>query len=288
MASASMESLDSLQRTFAPPLQRRISELKLRRSHLEQERCRHNLEAMETAHRIDMQRIDTWIHHIYRRIADEKQRIDNLVLKAPQDGLVIIPDSWSSEAPLKVGDNVLSEMPLAILPDISHMQVVMRLPENDYKRISVGDSVSFNFPSNADNIAWGRITKKIPVGVEAMEGSKVRLFEVTASIDSSLAPVMPQTGTRASIRLRMLRDTLVVPSVSIFTEDSLHVVFVRHPGGQIEQREVEMAASSLTRTAIARGVREGETLLLLRPAAHCIRKKIFLSDNTTTQESDNT
>jgi hypothetical protein len=86
----------------------------------------------------------------------------------------------------------------------------------------------------------------------------------------------------------MLRDTLVVPSVSIFTEDSLHVVFVRRPGGQIEQREVDMAASSLTRTAIARGVREGETLLLLRPAAHRIRKKIFLSDNTTTQESDNT
>lgn len=278
IAAASMESLDSLQQTFAPPLQRRISELQLQRSHLEQERCRRSLEAMEIANRIDIQRIDTYLNWIYRRMADQRKLMQSLVIRAPHGGLLLISDSWSTGKKFKIGDEVWDEMPLAILPDMSHMQVVMRMPENDYKRIAIDDSVEFSFPSAADNIAWGRISKKIPVGVEATEGSKVRLFEVTAVIDSALAHVMPQTGTHASIHLKALRDTLVVPSVCIFDEDSVKVAYVRLPNGHIEQREVETAASSLSQTAIAKGVREGETLLLLRPANHRIKRKVFLND----------
>lgn len=279
IASASMESLDSLQCTYAPPLQRRISELQLRRSHLEQERCRQTLEAMEVAQRIDVQRINTFINHIHRRIADQRRVMEGLVIRAPFEGLVLISNSWSTNAKFKIGDDVWDEMPLATLPDMSHMQVVMRMPENDYKRINIDDSVEFSFPSAAENRAWGRISKKIPVGIEATEGSKVRLFEVTAVVDSSLVHVMPQTGTHASIRLKVLRDTLVVPSVSIFDEDSVKVAFVRMPNGQIEQREVETAASSLTQTAVARGVRAGEELMLLHPATHRIKRKVFLNDN---------
>ena len=283
IAAAQMESMDSLQLTFSPPQQRRISELQLKRSHLEQDRCRLNLEAMEIANRIDMQRINTYMNWIYRRMDDQRQMMKKLVVRAPHEGMVLISDSWTTGAKFKQGDEVWDEMPLAILPDLSQMQVVMRLPENDYKRIDIDDPVEFTFPSNAENHAWGHITKKIPVGVEATKGSKVKLFEVTASVDSSLTHVMPQTGTHASIRLNMLKDTLLVPSVCIFDEDSLKVAFVQRDNGQIEQREVLTAMASLTQTAVAKGLGEGERVLLLRPASHKIRHKIFLNDNTQRQ-----
>ena len=278
-ASASIVALDSLQLVFSPPQQRRISELELQRSAIEQQRSRRSLEAMEIAHRIDMQRLDTFIKHLHRRIADQRQKLAGLVLCAPQDGLVIINRSWATGNTFRVGDEVWDEMPLITLPDISRMQVVMHIPENDYKRVSLGDSVTFTFPSIPESGAWGHITKKMPVGVEAAEGSKVRLFEVTASVDSSLTRLMPQTGTHVAITLQALHDTLVVPAVSVFDADSTRVVYVLRDNGTIEQREVATAASSLGECVIDRGACEGERLLLLRPAAHRVRHKRFLNEN---------
>lgn len=279
MAEAEIASLDSLQLQFAPPLQRRIKELNLRRASIQQERARMNLRSMEVTWRVDSQRIETWITHVRRRIADQRERIAGLTICAPQDGLAIIGESWRDDRPLQVGDNVWEQMPLVLLPDVQNMEVVMMIPESDYKRINPGDPVDFTFAADPEGQAWGHITKKMPVGVEASRGSKVKLFEVTASIDSTLSAVRPQSSARCRICLRLMTDTLVVPSVCVMDADSTKVVFVRSHTGHVEQREVEVAYASSSEAVIARGVNEGEELLLLRPSDGAIRKKTFLDTN---------
>ena len=116
----------------------------------------------------------------------------------------------------------------------------------------------------------------MPVGVEASRGSKVKLFEVTTSIDSTLGSVRPQSSARCRICLRLMKDTIVVPSVCVMDADSTKVVFVRSHTGHVEQREVEVAYASSAEAVVARGIEEGEDLLLLRPADGAIRKKTFL------------
>ena len=276
-AEALIASLDSLQLQFSPPLQRRIKELQLRRAAIEQERVQMNLRAMEVTWRVDSQRIETYYAYVLRRIADQRQSIEGLTLRAPQPGLAIISESWSEDRPLQVGDNVWDRMPLVVLPDVSKMEVMMMIPENDYKRIDIDDAVDITFSSDPDGQAWGHITKKMPVGTESTRGSRVKLFEVTASVDSTLHPIRPQGSARCRICLHLMEDTLVVPSVCVMDADSTKVVFVRQ-NGHIEQREVEVAYSSPSETVIARGVKEKEELLLLRPASGAIRKKNFLKD----------
>ena len=276
-AEASLASLDSLQLTFSPPLQRRIKELQLRRSAIQQERAQMNLRSLEIAWSVDSQRIVTWMTHLNRRIADQRERIAGLTLRAPQNGLAIIAESWSEDRPLQVGDNVWERMPIVVLPDVSNMEVVMMIPEGDYKRINPGDRVDITFSSDPDGQAWGRITKKMPVGTEAMYGSRVKLFEVTASIDSTLRPIRPQSSARCRICLRLMEDTLVVPSVCILDADSTKVAYVRRDG-HIVQQEVEIAYASPAQTVIARGLNEGDELLLLRPTSGAIRRKNFLKN----------
>lgn len=276
MAEAGIASLDSLQLQFSPPLQRRIKELNLRRAAIQQERARMNLRAMEVTWHVDSQRIETWITYVRRRIEDQRERLAGLTIRAPQDGLAIISESWREDRPLQVGDNVWEQMPLVLLPDVQNMEVVMMIPESDYKRINPGDPVDITFAADPDGQAWGHITKKMPVGVEASRGSKVKLFEVTASIDSTLSSVRPQSSARCRICLRLMKDTLVVPSVCIMDADSTKVVFVRSHTGHVEQREVEVAYASSAEAVVARGIEEGEDLLLLRPADGAIRKKTFL------------
>jgi len=278
LAEASIAALDSLQLQFAPPLQRRIKELNLRRAAINQERAKMNLRSMEVTWRVDSQRIASYSTYLRRRIADQRQRIAALILCAPQPGLAVIADSWREDRRLQVGDNVWERMPVVVLPDVSNMEVVMRIPESDYKRISLADPVDFTFTSDADARAWGHITKKMPVGMEAEEGSRVKLFEVTAAIDSTLRPVNPQSTARCSICLRLMEDVLVVPSVCVMDADSTKVVYVRGKGGHIEQREVEVAYSSSTETVIARGLTVDDELLLLQPASGGVRRKVFLNE----------
>lgn len=276
-AEASIASLDSLQLQFSPVLQRRIKELNLRRNAIEQERTLMNLRSLEITWRVDSQRIETYLAYLLRRMDDQRQRIEGLTLRAPQNGLAIIADSWREDRPLQVGDNVFDRQPIVTLPDVSNMEVVMMIPEADYKRINVGDCVDFTFTADAENMAWGRITKKMPVGTEATSGSRVKLFEVTASVDSTLRSIRPKGSARCRISLRLMEDTLVVPSVCVMDADSTKVVYVRHNSGHIEQREVEVAYASPSEVVIARGVTEKEELLLLRPASGVIRKKTFLN-----------
>ena len=275
-AEASIASLDSLQLQFSPVLQRRIKELNLRRNAIEQERTLMNLRSLEISWRVDSQRIETYLAYVLRRMDDQRERIKGLTLCAPQNGLAIIGESWREDRPLQVGDEVFDRQPIVMLPDVSNMEVVMMSPEADYKRINVDYRVDFTFSSDADNRAWGHITKKMPVGSEITGGSRVKLFEVTASVDSTLHSIRPKSSVRCCIGLRLMEDTLVVPSVCVMDADSMKVVYVKHGSGHIEQREVEIAYASPSETVIARGVKENETLLLLRPTSGAIRKKTFL------------
>ena len=271
-AEAQISALDSLQLKFSPELQRRISELNLRRASIERERYTRNIKAQEVIHDVDMRRISTSRAWVNRRIAEMQKRIDALVVLAPADGIALIAESPSERRrKLTIGDEVWERCPLIIMPDLEHMQVLIESPENEYKRIDVDDSVQFTFSALPDSMAWGRVIKKMPVGKDVGAG-KVKMFEITATIDSAEAVVMPQSTAQCSIQLRMMRDTLVVPSVCVYDRDSLKVVYVHLPGGMAEERVVEIATSSTNEAVLASGVKEGEQLCMLRPDDKRIRK----------------
>lgn len=266
-AETQIAALDSLQLQYLPLLQRRIRELNLQRADIERRRAQNALAMQEIIHRTDSQRLVILMDHIRRRIVDRKALIASLVFTAPQDGLALVAESWRSGGDkMKVGDEVWDGISLVTLPDVSHMEVTVRAPETDYKRISLGDSVTFTLPADPDNRAWGHIVKKMPVGVEAAKDSKVRLYEVTAAVDSMVRAIRPESSMECRICLRALPDTLVVPAVCVCDVDSSKVVYVQKPHGRVEKREVEVALMTTSTAVLAKGVSEGERLRLLGPS----------------------
>ena len=270
-AEAQLSSLDSLQMEFSPELQRRISELNLRKASIERERYRRNMKTQEIVHNVDMQRIRTLKKAIGRRIAEQRERINALVVRAPHDGYALCADAPSGHEKLTIGTSVWERCPLIIMPDLNRMEVLLNVPENDYKRMEIDDPVTFTFSAIPDSMAWGHIIRMIPVGKDVGTG-KVKLFEVTATIDSAQSVIMPQSTAQCAIRLRTMKDTLVVPSVCVYDRDSIKVVYVHHGKGLAEEREVTVAASSTNEVVIAHGVEEGEELFLLKPSDRRIRK----------------
>ena len=276
-ADTKIAQLDSLQLIFASPSQRRIKELELERAMINKNRFEKKIEALSIIQQSEIRRHELEIQRLTMRVQTMKDQLDALTIRAPKSGMAMRANSRLTGEKYQVGDPVWSNMALVVLPEFTQMKVIIMASETDYKNISVGDSVHFTFDAMPENVGIGRITQKAHQGRPASQGSRVRLFEIEASIDSVL--VMPEPGFTANcyVVLRHANDVLTVPQIAIFDKDTIRVVYVQQNRG-FEMRQVMTGISSLKESVVTAGLHEGEVIALTRPDAKLVRGLTALPD----------
>ncbi|ULB33597.1 MULTISPECIES: efflux RND transporter periplasmic adaptor subunit [Proteiniphilum] len=279
-ADTEIAHLDSLQLRFSTPTQKRIKELELERAIIEKNKFEKKLEALEIINQSEVKKLELNIQQLTNRLTYAKTILDGLTIRAPHKGLAVISNSMMTGEKLKMGDNVWSNMPLITMPEVSEMKVKMMASEVDFRQINENDSVSFSFDAMPNNIAYGKITKKLPVGQPYKRDSKVKFFEVEASVDSALQ--LPETGFTANCRvfIKQVRDTIVVPQIAIYEEDSLKVVYVKSKKNRYEMRQIITGLSSSKDAIVSHGLKPGEVIALIKPPLSMVRGKTLLGDST--------
>ena len=272
-ADTEIAQLDSLQLHFATPTQKRIKELELERAIVEKNKFEKKLEALKIINQSEVRKLELNIKQLTNRLTSAKTILDDLTIRAPRKGLAVISNSRMTREKLKVGDNVWNNMPLITMPEVSEMKVKMMAGEVDFRQINENDSVSFSFDAMPGNVAYGKITKKIPVGQPYKRDSKVKFFEVEASVDSSLQ--VPEPGFTANCRvfIKQVRDTIVVPQIAIYEEDSLKVVYVKKKN-KYEMRPITTGLSSSKEAIVSDGLKTGEVIALIKPPPSMVKGKI--------------
>jgi len=278
-AETQIAQLDSLQLEYASPSQKRIKELELQNIAIEKAKYEKKLQALAIIQQSEIKGKELRINQLLIRTQTLKERMDALTIKAPCKGLATRPIYRMTRKKLQVGDNVWNNMAVVVIPEMAEMKVKIWASERDYKAINVGDSVYYVFDALPENVSWGKILKKSPVGQPYKYGSKVKLFEIEASIDSTL--IMPDPGFSASchIVLTQVKDTVVVPQIAVFEEDSMKVVYVRKNSGY-EMRQILQGTSSPKNVIVAAGLGREETISLSKPKASLVREKVLLPDST--------
>ncbi|MDR1454671.1 MAG: hypothetical protein LBJ01_03375 [Tannerella sp.] len=286
-AETQIARLDSLQLKYAPPNQVKIKELELQQVAIQKNRFEKKLEALEVIRQSEIKKQELKVQQLANRLQTAKDQLDALTVKAPKDGLAVRATSLMTRKKLQIGDPVWHLMPLVNLPEFAGMKVIIRAPEADYKYISTGDSVIFTFDAMPGNLAYGKIRMKSPVGQQHKENSKVKFFDIEASIDSVLT--MPDPGYTASCRvlLKQLTDTLIVPQIAVFEEDSIKVVYVKQ-GKKFDMQQVQIGISSPKEAVIVSGLQGNEKISLIRPSPSSIRKRLRLSTDSTQNKPVNT
>jgi multidrug efflux pump subunit AcrA (membrane-fusion protein) len=137
-----------------------------------------------------------------------------------------------------------------------------------------------------ENKAWGKITKKAPVGQPISTDSKVKFFEIEATVDSFI--VIPGPGLSAECRviLKRVPEAIVIPQIAIFEEDSMKVVYVKTKNG-FELRQIETGVSSPKEAVITKGLAKDERIALSKPQIAIINQKKLLPDSTTKKVIEN-
>lgn len=271
-ADTEIAQLDSLQLQFATPTQKRIKELELERALIEKKKFEKKLEALEIINQSEVRKMELNIQQLTNRLATAKTILDGLTIRSPRKGLAVVSNSRMTGEKLKVGDNVWNNMPLIIIPEVSEMKVKMMAGEVDFRQINEHDSVSFSFDAMPGNVAYGKITKKLPVGQPYKRDSKVKFFEVEASVDS--ARQLPEPGFTANCKvfITQVNDTIVVPQIAIYEVDSLKVVYVKKKN-KYEMRQITTGLSSSKEAIVSDGLRPGEVIALIQPPSSMVRGK---------------
>ena len=270
-AQTDISNLDSLQLQYSTPNQQKIKRLELRQVAIEKEKLDKKLKSLAIINQSELKQTEFKIQRLTAEIQSSKEQLDGLVIKSPKKGIVSRALHYSGRK-VQEGDNLWYGMAMVNIPDLSKMKVTITASEGDYKRISENDLIEYSFDAMPKNKAWGKILKKSPVGKPIKEDSKVKLFEIEATMDS--AGILPGPGLSANCKviLKRVKDTIVVPQIAVFEQDSVPVVYVKN-GDKFEMRQVTIGTTSPKSAIVVTGLKVGEKISLVKPGSSLIDKK---------------
>jgi HlyD family secretion protein len=275
-AQTAISDLDSLQLRYSSEAQRKITELQLKIARIEKNKLQKKLNSLKIINASELRKLNLRIKQSENQVEMMSQRMKLLIIIAPQDGLALRGYSPMGTGKLKEGDVVYEGMPLVEIPDLTRMRVKIVADESSYKRIQVGQKVHYTFDAMPGNIASGTISMKTPVGNPINRNSKVKFFDIIASIDSSQTLPGPGLSANCRVVVQEFNDTLVVPNVTVFEEDTIKVVYVKLKTG-FERREIALGPASSSNSIITAGLDSGEFLAMVKPSNNLIKKEKLFS-----------
>ncbi|MHB9140675.1 MAG: efflux RND transporter periplasmic adaptor subunit [Paludibacter sp.] len=274
-AETDIANLDSAQIKYLSPVQRKIKELELEIVSIEKHKLEKKLKSLAIINQSELKKTEFQIQRLTNDIKSSKEQLDGLVVRSTRSGMASRAMHYSGRK-VQIGDNVWNGMAVVNIPDLTKMKVKIIASENDCKRIEENDAVEYSFDAMPKNKAWGKIVKKSPVGQPVKQNSKVKIFEIEASIDTAKMIPGPDLTTKCKVILKRIKDTIVIPQITIFEQDSMKVVYVKK-SDKYEMRQIITGSSSQNRAVVVAGLHEKEKISFIKPGSDLIENKTLLT-----------
>lgn len=188
----------------------------LRRTTVEHQKAVDLLASRRTAVAAERRNLQLRIEKAHRDIATAERAIEELVLRAPRDGIIVIRDIPWEGRKLQQGDTVFVGMAIAMLPDVSTMRVKAALADVDDGKIAAGMPVTVTLDAFPNVPFTGKISAISAVAQESRRQSLRRQFEVLVALDRLDAERMrPGLSARIVVRRENQAKTLLAPRAAI-------------------------------------------------------------------------
>jgi HlyD family secretion protein len=195
------------------------------------------------------------------KIKQFQDQLNNLELRAPHDGMIIIGKTWNGEK-YRVGMYAYPGMKLGSLPDLSVMEAKLYVLESEASGLKESLPVSLTLDYEPGRVFAGKVAGIDTIAKPLSELSPLKYFEVKASLDVTDPRLMkPGVQVKAFIFVEKLSDVIAVPNQALVFEQDKVFALVKN-GSRIQRRPVEIGTRSLTLTVVSHGLEEGEEILL--------------------------
>ncbi|PYP56628.1 MAG: RND transporter [Gemmatimonadetes bacterium] len=187
-------------------------------------------------------------------------------VKAPTPGMVIYAKEWNGKK-RTAGSQVSSWDPaVATLPDFTDMESVTYVNEIDVRKIAVGQPAVITLDADPSKRFSGTVSSVANVG-EQRPSTDAKVFEVKVAVVQSDTTLRPGMTTGNAIETLKVPDALFVPLEAVSNEDSVALVY-RLSGARATKQEVVTGAMNDDEVVVARGLAEGDRVLLTVPPGH--------------------
>jgi multidrug efflux pump subunit AcrA (membrane-fusion protein) len=203
-----------------------------------------------------------------------QQSIDNLVLKAPMTGVVVIQGNMDmggemmimrgmSMPPYRVGDMVNSGRPLVDVYDIASMEIRARVNEQERANLAVGQSAKITSDAVAGVEQIAKVTSIAGLGRADSRSGPLRQFDVVLMLEKPDPRLRPGTTVTVVAQGEKVDNALVLPRQCVFEKDGKSVVFVKD-GTAFATKEVKITHRTESHVAIT-GIDEHAEVALVDP-----------------------
>jgi HlyD family secretion protein len=197
----------------------------------------------------------------YKRIQGD---LDLLTVNAPQDGVVIYGDNWSSNRKYQVGDQAFPGQVVVTLPDLTLMEVEGYVFDTELQFLSPGMYCDVHLDAVSGKSWRGKITSLTNVAIRKGFATNQKVFKAKIVLDSvDLRYMKPGMTAHAEISLSMARGVLAVPRqfLALNTLSQYYVLKDMEPRTPGKPETVKVGIFGDTMVQILSGVSIGDRLL---------------------------
>ena len=197
-----------------------------------------------------------------------EQQIENCVMFAPSDGVVVHANRYSSrggnsEFVVEAGATVRERQEIIKLPDPSAMQIKCKINESRITLIREGMAARVTVDAIPGLSLKGRVTK---VNRYAEPGSWMSssIKEFATIVEIIDPPESIRTGMTAEVQIfvEQLDDALQVPIQALYEHGDEMFVLVKKSEDEYQTSKVKIRATNDTMASIAEGLEDQDTVVL--------------------------
>jgi hypothetical protein len=151
-----------------------------------------------------------------RELKTAEDALDQLVLRAPRDGIVVIRDHPWEGRRLQEGDGVWVGLALAQLPELASLRVEADLPDVDDGKIGAGMPATIVLDAYPSLTFPARVTSVSAVAQESSRQSLRRVFTAIVALEKlDGARMRPGLSARVIVHAVGNADALLVPRAAL-------------------------------------------------------------------------
>ncbi len=227
-----------------------LAELQARQDYLTRERDRlRDLAERNIGTRADLERAESDAAQVEAAIAGARTRLENYVLRAPTDGIILRQEGEVGEiaAPGEVLYWVGQTAPLRVVADVN---------EEDIPRIAPGQRTLLSADAFPGRQLEAEVASVTPMGDPVSKTYRVR-FSLPAD-----TPLMIGMSVEVNVIVREVEGVLLVPASAVDAAGSVWVV----SGGVAERRRVTLGIRGTTEVEVTEGLEEGAAVIVPAPS----------------------
>jgi HlyD family secretion protein len=198
------------------------------------------------------------------RVNDAQQKVDQLMIKAPFDGVFSADFANSKSNVLRnypAGAQINANTTLGAVASLSTMQLAIAVDELDLTSVKVGQKVTVKVDAISGKTFQGEVTSVSNVGTTS---NGVTTYDAVVAIPNTEQNDLKYAMTStAEIFIQDKKDVLVLPIQVVTTTRGKTTVSLKKADGMVEeQHEIKVGIRSKTQVEVLSGLQAGDEVVM--------------------------